>query len=200
MDSMSSEGKRKNYPPDNNRSPWSSESTNSSTSPLPMASALGAGLNTSNTVLINPNRFHFEHSFGSGGSTCSLGSSPGASFSSSLIVPDNISGCQKLVPTHSTQACPSGSSLSKAANRSTSPFNLKARVRRRREKRLEKQAKLNATSCEDHLNIEASLHASNFGGSCNIRQIEKLCLRCYQHLLKRIYEWSTILDAFFYLI
>ena len=94
-----------------NRSPWSSESTGS-TSPLP--------------VTQDRPKFRLEKS-GSGGSTCSLGSSPGASFNSSLTVPDyNPTGCpQASKPT-----------------RSTSPFNIKARVKRRREKRLEKQANL----------------------------------------------------------
>ena len=90
-----------------NRSPWSSAGSTGSTSPLPVPA----------------NRFRLDKS-GSGGSTCSLGSSPGTatpaggSFSS-LTVPEPMPG---------------------KVTRSTSPFNFKARVRRRKEKKLEKQA------------------------------------------------------------
>lgn len=102
------------------RSPWSSESAGS-TSPQPAATA---GSSRSRFKLDKAN---------SGGSTCSLGSSPGTSFSSSLAVPDyNPSPtCQ---PTCQNPASPQP--------RSPSPFNIKARVRRRREKKLEKQANL----------------------------------------------------------
>ena len=98
-----------------NRSPWSSAGSTGSTSPLPVPA----------------NRFKLDKS-GSGGSTCSLGSSPGTatpggggSFSS-LTVPEPL---------------PAGK-----VTRSTSPFNFKARVRRRKEKKLEKQANVNLVS------------------------------------------------------
>ena len=83
----------------------------------------------------------------SGGSTASLGSSPGASFSSSLTVPDY---CPAGPSQMAGPVCPIAVAAGQCPNaggsklpRSTSPFNIKARVKRRREKRLEKQANLN---------------------------------------------------------
>ena len=92
-----------------NRSPWSSAGSTGSTSPLPGPA----------------NRFRLDKS-GSGGSTCSLGSSPGTATPGggsfiSLTVPESVPG---------------------KVTRSTSPFNFKARVRRRKEKKLEKQANI----------------------------------------------------------
>ena len=142
-----SEDKRKLYTQEHNRSPWSSESTTGSTSPLPTGLGGGQCVSTNATTGANSSRFHFEHSFGSGGSTCSLGSSPGASFSSSLTVPDyNPGGGQMIAATSPTNR----GSAKCCRSPSPSPFNLKARVRRRREKRLEKQANMN-TGETDHV-------------------------------------------------
>ena len=116
---MATDGRRKTM---ENRSPWSSAGSTGSTSPLPVPA----------------NRFKLDKS-GSGGSTCSLGSSPGTatpaggSFSS-LTVPEPL---------------PAGK-----VTRSTSPFNFKARVRRRKEKKLEKQANI-------HVNDDMSMTMYN---------------------------------------
>lgn len=93
-----------------NRSPWSSAGSTGSTSPLPVPA----------------NRFRLDKS-GSGGSTCSLGSSPGTA------TPGGGSFSSLTVP----EPSPAGK-----VTRSTSPFNFKARVRRRKEKKLEKQANI----------------------------------------------------------
>lgn len=164
MDPVCSEEKRKSYVQENNRSPWSSESTNSSTSPLPMASGLSGAYNSHNPEGSSSGRVHLEHSFGSGGSTCSLGSSPGAGLNASLAVPEYNHYCPML-PTTNVNRCCQGGGCSKG-ERSPSPFNLKARVRRRRQKRLEKQANMNTTSTDDHSKIDVSsnVNLTIFGG------------------------------------
>ena len=88
---------------------------------------------------------------GSGGSTCSLGSSPGASFSSSLTVPDYSPGAGPPCLVQQVQ---------NKITRSTSPFNIKARVKRRREKRLEKQSNLTSIGLEDLVCPSSPAHGS----------------------------------------
>ena len=160
--SIGSESKRKNYLYEKNRSPWSSESTSSS-SPLPSANVLTRG-NSGGSVGCpaggNAGRLPQERSVWSGGSNCSLGSSPGASFSTSLTVPDYNSMCPLLNNNQGNTACQS----STKGSRSPSPFNLKARVRRRRQKRMERQS--NANSCDDYSKNESStnLNVGIYGG------------------------------------
>ena len=127
---MSTEERRKKTM--ENRSPWSSAGSTGSTSPLPVPA----------------NRFRLDKS-GSGGSTCSLGSSPGTatpgggSFSS-LTVPEPL---------------PAGK-----VTRSTSPFNFKARVRRRKEKKLEKQANIHVH--EDAASMTSGMYKQNSLSPC----------------------------------
>ena len=168
MDQLCSENKRKAYLQETNRSPWSSESTNSSSSPLPSACALNranSGGSSGQGPTCNTCRFPQDRSFWSGGSTCSLGSSPGASFNASLTVPDYNACCPMVVPNPGNRPCQSGAPPSKP-ERSPSPFNIKARVRRRRQKRMERQSNLNATSCDDHAKNEsnANLNVHVYGG------------------------------------
>ena len=168
MDQLCSENKRKAYLQETNRSPWSSESTNSSSSPLPSACALNranSGGSSGQVPTCNTCRFPQDRSFWSGGSTCSLGSSPGASFNASLTVPDYNACCPMVVPNPGNRPCQSGAPPSKP-ERSPSPFNIKARVRRRRQKRMERQSNLNAASCDDHAKNEsnANLNVHVYGG------------------------------------
>lgn len=165
MDPVCSEGKRKSFLQEHNRSPWSSESTNSSTSPLPMASGLNRGNSNPNPAGSTTGRIPSERSFWSGGSTCSLGSSPGASFNTALTVPEYNACCQMLARSPEGRGCQGGGGSSKA-DRSPSPFNLKARVRRRRQKRMEKQSNLNANSYDDHSKNESptNLNVAIYGG------------------------------------
>lgn len=168
MDQLCSENKRKTYLQETNRSPWSSESTNSSSSPLPSACALNranSGGSSGQGQTCNTCRFPQERSFWSGGSTCSLGSSPGASFNASLTVPDYNACCPMVGPNSGNRQCQSGAPPSKP-ERSPSPFNIKARVRRRRQKRMERQSNLNATSCDDHAKNESNtnLNVHVYGG------------------------------------
>ena len=168
MDQLCSENKRKAYLQETNRSPWSSESTNSSSSPLPSACALNranSGGSSGQVPTCNTCRFPQDRSFWSGGSTCSLGSSPGASFNASLTVPDYNACCPMVVPNPGNRTCQSGAPPSKP-ERSPSPFNIKARVRRRRQKRMERQSNLNAASCDDHAKNEsnANLNVHVYGG------------------------------------
>ena len=168
MDQLCSENKRKAYLQETNRSPWSSESTNSSSSPLPSACALNranSGGSSGQVPTCNTCRFPQDRSFWSGGSTCSLGSSPGASFNASLTVPDYNACCPMVVPNPGNRPCQGGAPPSKP-ERSPSPFNIKARVRRRRQKRMERQSNLNATSCDDHAKNEsnANLNVHVYGG------------------------------------
>ena len=157
MDPVCSEGKRKEYQKENNRTQWSSESTSSS-SPLPTAPVLSRGSSggSGGPGCTNTFRYPQDRSFWSGGSTCSLGSSPGASFNTSLTVPDYNACCPMVVPSP-------GRGSSKG-DRSPSPFNLKARVRRRRQKRMERQS--NANSIDDHAKHESSvnLNVGIYGG------------------------------------
>lgn len=166
MDPLCTEGKRKSFLQEHSRSPWSSESTNSSTSPQPMASGLSRGYSTPNPGGSTTSRFPSERSFWSGGSTCSLGSSPGASFNTSLTVPEYNDCCQMLVTSAGSQGCQGAGGGSSKTDRSLSPFNLKARVRRRRQKRIEKQSNLNANSCDDHSKNESptNLNVANYPG------------------------------------
>ena len=166
MDQLCSENKRKAYLQETSRSPWSSESTNSSSSPLPSACALNranSGGSSGHGQSCNTCRVPQERSFWSGGSTCSLGSSPGASFNTSLTVPD-YNACCPLVNS-GTRAC-QGATAPAKTERSPSPFNIKARVRRRRQKRMERQSNLNAASCDDHAKNESNsnLNVNLFGG------------------------------------
>ena len=166
MDQLCSENKRKAYLQETSRSPWSSESTNSSSSPLPSACALNranSGGSSGHGQSCNTCRLPQERSFWSGGSTCSLGSSPGASFNTSLTVPD-YNACCPLVNS-GTRAC-QGATAPAKTERSPSPFNIKARVRRRRQKRMERQSNLNAASCDDHAKNESNsnLNVNLFGG------------------------------------
>ena len=168
MDQLCSENKRKAYLQETNRSPWSSESTNSSSSPLPSACALNranSGGSSGQVPTCNTCRFPQDRSFWSGGSTCSLGSSPGASFNASLTVPDYNACCPMVVPNPGNRPCQGGAPPSKP-ERSPSPFNIKARVRRRRQKRMERQSNLNATSCDDHAKNESNtnLNVHVYGG------------------------------------
>ena len=162
--SIGSESKRKNYLYEKSRSPWSSESTSSS-SPLPSANVLTRG-NSGGSVGCpaggNAGRLPQERSVWSGGSNCSLGSSPGASFSTSLTVPDYNSMCPLLNNNQGNTTCQS--STTTKGSRSPSPFNLKARVRRRRQKRMERQS--NANSCDDYSKNESStnLNVGIYGG------------------------------------
>jgi hypothetical protein len=67
---------------------------------------------------------------------------------------------------HGSRVC-QGREGSSKTERSTSPFNLKARVRRRRQKRMERQSNLNATSCDvEHSRTESSttLNVGIYGG------------------------------------
>ena len=168
MDQLCSENKRKAYLQETSRSPWSSESTNSSSSPLPSACALNranSGGSSGHGQSCNTCRHPQERSFWSGGSTCSLGSSPGASFNTSLTVPDYNACCPLAVPNSGTRAC-QGATAPAKTERSPSPFNIKARVRRRRQKRMERQSNLNAASCDDHAKNESNsnLNVNLFGG------------------------------------
>jgi len=168
MDPVCSEAKRKSYLQESSRSPWSSESTNSSSSPLPSGCVLSRGNSggSGGTGGCNTCRLPQERSFWSGGSTCSLGSSPGASFNTSLTVPDCNTCCPMGVSNHGSRVCQGGGGSSKT-DRSPSPFNLKARVRRRRQKRMERQSNLNATSCDvEHSKTESStnLNVGVYGG------------------------------------
>ena len=130
----------------------------------------------------------------SGGSTASLGSSPGASFSSSLTVPDY---CPAGPSQMAGPVCPIAAAAGQCPNaggsklpRSTSPFNIKARVKRRREKRLEKQANLNIglDDCQNPVYPGPELSppaATNFTTSATaghpIKQSQSLCFfnKCF---------------------
>ena len=179
MDQLCSENKRKAYLQETSRSPWSSESTNSSSSPLPSACTLNRANSggSGSHGACNTCRFPQERSFWSGGSTCSLGSSPGASFNTSLTVPDYNACCPMVVPNSGSRTCQGGTGSSKP-ERSPSPFNIKARVRRRRQKRMERQSNLNATSCDDHAKNEsnANLNVNIYGGRNIERSNKKLTL------------------------
>ena len=155
LNPMCSEGKGKSYLKENNPSPWSSESTNSSTSPLPMATGLSRGYSNPNPGGSSTGRCLTDRSFWSGGSTCSLGSSPGTNFNTSLTVPDYNTGSPE------SRGCLGGGGSSKG-ERSPSPFNLKARVRRRRQRRIEKQSNINTSICDEYSKNTSSTHLNVF--------------------------------------